>query len=152
MDYVSYIRGMVGHEPVFMPAACMVIHNEKGEILLQQRTDCGKWGLSGGICELDESVAETAHRELMEETGLTAEIEYLIGIYSKPMIELKNGDKLQPVTVAFAAHVTGGEMKESCDETLALAWFPKDSLPEIYSAKHKEIISDYFMGKSGVYK
>ena len=152
MDYVTYIRNMVGHEKIFLVAAGMVIHDGNGRILLQQRRDCGLWGISGGICELDESVAETAHRELKEETGLEAEIEYLLGVYSKGSSELKNGDKLQCVTVVFVSHITGGKMIESSSETLSLAWFARDNIPQIYSPKHAAMIKDFFEGRRGVWR
>ena len=152
MDYVTYIRNMVGHSKIFLVAAGMVIHNDKGEILLQQRRDCGLWGLSGGICELDESVEETAHRELMEETGLTAEIEYLLGVYSKGSAKLGNGDELQCVTTIFVSHITGGTPSESNEETVSLGWFSKENLPKTFSSKHQTMIDDYFSGAKGVWR
>jgi len=152
MDYVTYIRNMVGHSKIFLVAAGMIVHNERGEILLQQRRDCGLWGLSGGICELEESVEETAHRELMEETGLTAEIEYLLGVYSKGSTKLRNGDEIQCVTVIFVSHITGGAETKGNEETISLGWFSKDELPEIFSQKHKRMIEDYFEGGRGVWR
>lgn len=152
MDYVSYIRKMVGHEKIFLVAGAMLIHNDKGQVLLQQRTDSGKWGISGGICELEESVAETAHRELMEETGLEAEIEYLLGVYSKGSNTLQNGDQVQCVTVVFVSRITGGRMIDHNSETLSLKWFSRDELPEIYSEKHRTMIEDFFDGAKGVWR
>ncbi|MBR4555024.1 MAG: NUDIX domain-containing protein [Ruminococcus sp.] len=151
MDYVSYIRGMVGHEPVMLIAGGMILHDGEGRILLQQRRDCGKWGISGGICELGETAAQAAHRELLEETGLTASEEYLLGIYSSNEIrELENGDKVQTFTVVLVGHVTGGTPTEGNEETAALGWFAENEIPEIYSARHKKIIEDYFKGARGV--
>ena len=44
----------------------------------------GAWALPGGFCQEDESLYETARRELKEETGVDGHhLEYL-GVYSKP--------------------------------------------------------------------
>ena len=81
-DYISYIRGMVGHELVIMTAACAVIEDDEGRILLQKRPG-GKWGLPGGIAELGEALHEAAERETFEETGLKVRAKTLIGVYSR---------------------------------------------------------------------
>ncbi|MGN0634187.1 MAG: hypothetical protein ACI4JW_10015 [Oscillospiraceae bacterium] len=33
-DYISYIRNMVGHNKIILSAACCIIRNESGEVLL----------------------------------------------------------------------------------------------------------------------
>src|SRR6185437_220639 len=38
-----------------------------------QQPNAGRWGFPGGVLELGETVAEGAMRELLEETGITAE-------------------------------------------------------------------------------
>src|ERR1700723_1904882 len=39
----------------------------------KQQPNAGRWGFPGGVLELGETVAEGAMRELMEETGVTAD-------------------------------------------------------------------------------
>ena len=150
-DYISYIRSMVGHEPVIMTAACAIVEDSEGRILLQKR-ESGLWGLPGGIAELDEALHETALRETFEETGLIAEIHELVGIYSSYRAVCANGDKIQPMVALFRVDVTGGRL--TCDgrETLDLRYFGKDELPEIYSEQHKDMIADHFTGKTGFYR
>lgn len=65
-----------------LPACCTVVVNEKGEVLLVQRSvepKIGEWCLPGGFMEIGESPEETALRELFEETGLKGKIDRCIG-------------------------------------------------------------------------
>ncbi len=150
-DYISYIRGMVGHDMVIMTAACAVIEDENGRILLQKRPD-GKWGLPGGIAELGEALHETAERETLEETGLRVRADKLIGIYSRYSAVCANGDKIQPMVALFSAKVMGGELYADGGETLELRYFGRDEIPEIYCLQHRDMITDYFTGNTGFYR
>ncbi len=60
----------ISHIPFIQTGAAIIIRNEKGEILLQERTDRDKWGLPGGCQDLGEDLRFTAVREAYEETGL----------------------------------------------------------------------------------
>lgn len=61
--------------------------------------------------ELGESAAETAVREVLEETGLTVEVEHLIGVYNKYFDEYPNGDKAQTIAFFFKCKPVEGELK-----------------------------------------
>ena len=64
-------------------AGCFVL-NEKNEVLLQLRSDNGKWGHPGGFMEFGETVEDTARREVFEETGLKlGKLEFLMCILEK---------------------------------------------------------------------
>lgn len=60
----------VCHIPFIQTGAALIIRNQKGEILLQARTDRNEWGLPGGCQDLGESLEDTAVREAYEETGI----------------------------------------------------------------------------------
>ena len=44
----------------------------------------GQWAFPGGFVEYGERVEEAAKRELLEETGVVADIQSILGVYSKP--------------------------------------------------------------------
>jgi len=143
MDYVSYIRGMVGHKKIIMNAAAVIIVNN-GAILLQRRSDNGQWGLIGGILELDETYREAAVREAAEETGLLVRLEYLVGIYHGYQVRWASGDCAHVICAVFKAGVTG---EPRCDaESIELRYFMPDQLPEIHAEDHRRAIQDYLSG------
>jgi len=78
-------------------AVSAVVANERGEVLLQKRTDNELWGLPGGAMDLGESVGQAVAREVREETGLEVQPTGLVGIYSDPgyVIAYANGEVRQ---------------------------------------------------------
>jgi hypothetical protein len=56
-----------------------VVGNEAGEILLIQRADSGVWLYPTGWADVGYSPAEVAVKEVEEETGITVEVDALIG-------------------------------------------------------------------------
>jgi 8-oxo-dGTP pyrophosphatase MutT (NUDIX family) len=78
-------------------AVLLIIENEKGEFLAQERLKqpyYGFWGWPTGKIRWGETVLEAAARELEEETGLTAELEFK-GIYHKMDHKKESGDFLE---------------------------------------------------------
>jgi ADP-ribose pyrophosphatase YjhB (NUDIX family) len=77
-----------------VPAVTAVIENDEHEILMIERADNGLWALPGGAQDIGESVTEAVRREVLEETGIEAEVLGLSGIYSDPrhVIEYDNGE------------------------------------------------------------
>lgn len=65
-----------------MPCAGAVVHDAAGRLLLIRRGQepgRGLWSLPGGRCEPGETAAETAVREVREETGLDVLAGRLVG-------------------------------------------------------------------------
>ena len=124
-----------------------VIFNETGEILLTRRADNGQWCLPGGHMDFGETLAETAARETLEETGLHVKVERLIGLYSAPFpggFTLNNTN--QVAAASFLCRVTGGEPRLS-DETTAIGYFSTDQLPEPLLPIHRQRIEDAVAGR-----
>ena len=81
-NYIKEMRKTIDHAPLMTTVCGVIIENSKGEILLQQRQDNGKWGIPGGAMEIGEKYVDTAKREVFEEVGIEIEDLCLFGIYS----------------------------------------------------------------------
>jgi 8-oxo-dGTP pyrophosphatase MutT (NUDIX family) len=82
--------------------------------------------------ELGETTEETARRELLEETGLTAGSLKLFGVFSGKELfyTYPNGDKVSITDVVYLCEDFTGELITETGETTDLKWFPVDGLPE----------------------
>ncbi|WP_053217926.1 NUDIX hydrolase [Virgibacillus senegalensis] len=149
MDYISYLRSMVGHEKVIMVVAGVFVLDEHGRLLLHLRSDNESWGLPGGYMEMGETVSDAARREVFEETGLRLGNLELFGIYSGPEKEktLGNGDQVAMVQIWFSCREYSGKLVKNNEETLDADFFPLDDLPDQLFASHIPIINDYKSGK-----
>jgi ADP-ribose pyrophosphatase YjhB (NUDIX family) len=126
------------------PSVSAVMFNRRGRLLLQQRSDGGQWGLPGGSVEIGESVRDAVVREVREETGLTVVVRRLVGVYSEPqrqVVRYPDGNVWHYVNICFECAVRGGELT-TCDETLALEFFPIRRLPATLLPNHRIRIRD----------
>lgn len=153
MGYIEELRALVGHRPLILVGAIVVIADAQDRILLQQRVHPhGKWGLPGGLMELGETTEETARREVIEETGLELGELRLIDVFSGPDTRMTaaNGDVFYAVTIAYSARETFGELRIDRTESLDFRYFPADALPEQIVGSHRPVLDRYLRGSRSV--
>jgi ADP-ribose pyrophosphatase YjhB (NUDIX family) len=121
---------------------CTVVVCDDRRILLTKREDFEVWCLPGGGVDPRESLAETAVREVREETGLEVRLTGLVGIYSRPA--------LSSHLVVFVAEPVGGALRLDPAETIDLGFFPGDALPEPLIWWQRQPILDALAGRRGV--
>jgi|SRR5581483_11206272 len=112
-----------------VPAASAVVADTDGQILLARRRDNQLWTIPGGAMEPGETIAQTAMREVKEETGIEVEVVSLVGIYSDPnhVVEYADGEVRQQFSVCFACRPTGAEAGRD-DEMSEVGFFSPDAL------------------------
>ena len=144
MEYFKYLRQYVGHRPIILPGATVIMMNENDEVLLQKRRD-GYWGLPGGLMDLGESFEEVAKREVFEETGLVVENLKLLNVYSGSEYYLKvpNGDELYSATAVYYTKDIRGDMKIDYSESEEMRYYSLDQLPHNLNDKDKKSIEYY---------
>jgi 8-oxo-dGTP diphosphatase len=91
-----------------------------GDRLLLVKQNYGKrlWALPGGLSEPGEELAETARREVLEETGLDVEIGDLVAVADRGFI----------VLFVFAATSAGGEVAPQDAEIEDTRWYAAEEL------------------------
>ncbi|KOU16351.1 MULTISPECIES: NUDIX domain-containing protein [unclassified Streptomyces] len=115
-----------------VPAVTAFVVNDNGEVLLERRSDNGRWGMPGGVQEVGENIAGTVVREVLEETGIHVEVVGLVGIFTDPghVIAFADGEVRQEFSLCFRARPVGGEIKVS-SESFAVRWVPRSELDEL---------------------
>lgn len=144
MEYYKELRKYVGHKPLILPGSVVIIVNDRGEILLQERND-GFWGLPGGLMNLGESLIETAKREVFEETSLHIDNLVLLDVLSGQEYFLKNpnGDEIYSVTAIYKCTDYTGELKPDREESKSLSFTNVLELPERMDQEYRDCINIY---------
>ena len=126
----------ISHIPFIQTGAAIIIRNQNGQILLQERTDRNKWGLPGGCQDLGEDLRITAVREAFEETGINLDpneielIDTLSGESRKN--SYPNGDIVYNNTSLYLADVSIEDEStlKGDSETKKLKFFNTEDVPE----------------------
>jgi 8-oxo-dGTP pyrophosphatase MutT (NUDIX family) len=144
MDYIQSLRQHIGHAPVLMVGAAILILDNQNRLLLMKRSDSGCWGPPGGGPELGEVVEEAARREAFEETGLQVGEMSLFGVFSGPELYYKypNGDEVYNVTIVYLSRDATGEICLN-EEHTEWRWFAPADVPENLSPPIKPVIEKY---------
>ncbi len=135
------------HIPFIQTGAAIIIRNENGQILLQERTDRNMWGLPGGCQDLGEDLRVTAVREAYEETGISLDpneielIDTLSGETRKN--SYPSGDIVYNNTSLYLADVSMEDATnlKGDSETKRLQFFDPEDVPE--NLMDKDLIKSY---------
>lgn len=133
LSYLGRLRNIVGTRLILMPGARLVLSWADGMILLQKRSDFGKWGLIAGNPEEGESLSEMIVREASEEAGIKIQGVVPFGFSSNPLLETiiyPNGDRCQFFAMLYACNEFIGEPQVADDESTDVGWFDIESLPD----------------------
>ncbi len=125
-------------------ADCLVFagNRENAHLLLIQRKNWpfeGMWALPGGFMDMDETIEETAARELEEETGLSGLRLFQFRVYSA----IDRDPRGRTVTLAFYGYA-GGQIPRVKGNTDAVnaVWHTIGGLPPL-GFDHGKIIEDF---------
>ena len=110
-------------------ATVAFIRNEKGELLVATRGKepaMGTLDLPGGFVDMEETVEDAMHREIMEETGLTAcEMNYRFSI---PNHYLYSDMLIHTLDMFYEVQVNDGKQPVANDDVAKLEWMPLEKI------------------------
>ncbi|MEV7419227.1 NUDIX domain-containing protein [Streptomyces sp. NPDC089919] len=132
-EFIRRIRATAGHQLLLLPGVTAVVFDDAGRVLLGRRADTGGWSVIGGIAEPGEQPAETAVREVYEETAVRCTAERVVLVQGLQPVTYANGDQCQYMDITFRCRAVGGEARVNDDESLEVGWFEPDRLPPLES-------------------
>lgn len=116
----------------------------------------GYWGFPSGKIRWGETIVQTAARELMEETGLTADLR-VVGLYHEHAVQSETGELLED-KIFHIVHCTNprGKLKEKFEGGRNVWMTPeqKDAKEHVFASVDKEIASlrtDHYFLEQSVY-
>jgi ADP-ribose pyrophosphatase YjhB (NUDIX family) len=121
--------------------AAGIVFNTQGHVLLVKQS-YGKinWELPGGAAEANESIVETAQREVKEETGLSVVAKHMTGVYYQPY-----DDSVHFVFVCES--LADASISQPDSEVTEKGYWPIESLPRPISDFTVRRIQDALSGQ-----
>ena len=144
MDCILQLRQYVGHRPILLVGAAVLVLDKQNRLLMMKRSDIGCSGLQGGSMEPAELVEVAARRETFEETHLEIEEMSLFGVFSGPELyyQYPNGDEVYNVSIIYSSQDWRGEIKLN-DEHTEWCWFTANEIPDDISPPIKPVILQF---------
>ena len=141
-EFITALRRHVGTDLLWLSGVSAVVLDAEGRILLGRRSDTGRWAVISGILEPGEQPAPALLREVLEETGVHAEVEALVSVFSGEEMRYPNGDRAQYLDLTFRCRYTGGQAAVGDEESLEVGWFAPEALPDPLTDSSRERIAD----------
>ena len=144
MGYIEELRKRTNHMPLVLPHSVVVLFNEEGKVLLEERADDGYFDFPGGSIDLKESAEDAARRELLEETGIIADELELFEVYSGPITKYTyfNKDVIYGVDTFYVCRKYHGELNPQKEEVKELLFLDVNDINGKLSPRNKKVIED----------
>ena len=144
MDYILQLRQYIGHRPILLVGAAILVLDEQNRLLMMKRSDNECWSVPGGSMEPGELVEVAAKREILEESNLEIGEMSLFGVFSGPELFYKypNGDEVYNVIVVYLSRDWRGDV-EINDEHTEWRWCSANEIAEDVSPPIKPVIEQF---------
>lgn len=125
----------------------LALIEDGGRLLLERRSDCGRWGLIGGAVEAEEGLEDALAREVLEETGLVVEVEEVFCIAADPSRRVRYPDGNVVRVIAFVYEVRAADFSALFpgDESEELRFFGREELAHLDIIETARPIADRYL-------
>ena len=119
-----------------------IVFNNKGQVLVTEHSQNKHWSFPKGLLDHPEqTVEESALREVREEGGVVAEIIGKVG-YSKYVYTL-DGEKIFKIVTYFLMKYVSGDPQDHDWEVSDIGWFePEAALKQLSFSQDKELLKE----------
>jgi ADP-ribose pyrophosphatase YjhB (NUDIX family) len=147
IDYVNDPNAPKANSVV--PSVTVGVQDDRNRVLLIHKIDNDLWALPGGGHDIGESIADTAVREVLEETGVQIEVTGIVGLYTNPnhVMAYDDGEVRQQFSICFSARMIGGTPREDGTETKEVRWVDADSLAALNIHPSMRLRIEHFLEK-----
>lgn len=136
-DYLEHLRrhpdGVAkAGPPAHLTASCLVLSPDAGQVLLTHHRRARSWFQFGGHLEAgDDGLHAAATREAREESGIaTVTPAPVVVQLDRHVLDGDFGNCREHLDVRFVAVVGRDASPSTSEESLGVAWWPTDRLPE----------------------
>lgn len=146
-DYVLTLRKKIGTDLLLLPSASLLLFDDERRMLLARDKATQRWITVGGQVDPGEAPADAAVRECWEETGITARLTALIGVFGGPdfAVTYANGDRTVYTNTTFMGEIVSGTPEPDAEEISELAWISRADFTSLNtSAGTKTIVNAGF--------
>lgn len=134
------MRHKIGTDLLWLTGATAVVFDGQ-TVLLVKRADSGQWSPVTGIVDPGEHPAQTATREVLEETGVDCVAEELVWVNVTAPMTYPNGDEVQYLDHTFRCRYLAGTAHPADDESSEAGWFALDNLPPMDAKQVERILT-----------
>ena len=108
----------------------MALIERDGALLMEKRSDCGRWGFVGGAIEIEESLEDALRRETLEESGLVVVGEELFAVFPGPsrVVRYPDGNVVRLMTFVYRVEVENFGTLRRREESEELRFFRPEEL------------------------
>ena len=153
--FITELREHIGHAELWLPGVTAIVVKDVAPdapafatpvVLLVGRAYDGGWTPVCGIVDPGEEPHAAAVREVIEETGLTVEVDALIGVGAVGPVTYPNGDVCRYMDTTLRCVVIGETEEDwtprvNDEESTEVGWFQIAQLPPL-DPRFRLVIAD----------
>jgi len=138
-----HLQGRIGKIPLILPVAHAFIQNSNGGLWLKRATKGDQWRLPAFHMQLGERIDHTLARGLLLETGCTAEVVSLVGVYGEDSDPFSKQEEegIRKLSILFSCRLRNKSPLAGIDGASEYRLFPFHALPPL-SESHLRLLKD----------